>query len=81
MCYFQVITQRKVYIFHFIENIGSSLDKFIETFDNLLPIGDFNSEVEEEEMKEFCETYNLVNLIKDPTCFKSVQNPTLLMLF
>ena len=27
-------------------------------------------------MKEFCETYNLVNLIKDPTCFKSVQNPT-----
>ena len=27
-------------------------------------------------MKDFCEIYNLQNLIKEPTCFKSVQNPT-----
>ena len=67
---------KKQRIFHFLENIGTSLDKFIETFDNLLLIGDFNSEMEEEDTKEFCETYNLVNLIKDSTCFKSVQNPT-----
>ena len=54
---------KKERIFHFLENIGT-LDKFIETFDNLLLIGDFNSEVEEEDMKEFCEIYNLVYLIK-----------------
>ena len=60
---------KKERIFHFLENIGTSLDKFIENFDNLLLIGDFKSEVEEEVMNEFCETYNLVNLIKDSTCF------------
>ena len=27
-------------------------------------------------MKNFCETYNFTNLIKDPTCFKSVENPS-----
>ena len=27
-------------------------------------------------MKEFCEVYNLQNLIKEPTCFKSIQNRT-----
>ena len=69
-------TPKKECIFHFIGNIGSSLDKFIETFDNLLLIVDFNSEVEGVDMKEFCETYNLVNLIKDLTYFKSVRHPT-----
>ena len=42
----------------------------------MLLIGDFNSEMEEENMTDFCEIYNLQNLIKYPTCFKSVQNPT-----
>ena len=27
-------------------------------------------------MKDFCETYNLENLIKDPTCFKNANNPS-----
>ena len=27
-------------------------------------------------MKDFCETYNLKNLIKEPTCYKNAQNPT-----
>ena len=30
----------------------------------------------EDEMTEFCDTYNLKNLVKDPTCFKNAQNPT-----
>ena len=67
---------KKERISHFLNNIGTSLDKFIEKFDNLLLIGDFNSEIEEENMKEFREVYNLQNLIKEPTCFKSIQNPT-----
>ena len=29
-------------------------------------------------MKEFCDTYNLKNLISEPTCFKNAQNPTLI---
>ena len=30
----------------------------------------------EEHMKVFCETYNLTNLITNPTCFKSIDNPS-----
>ena len=67
---------KKERISHFLNNIGTSLDKFIEKFENLLLIGDFNSVIEEENMKKFCEVYNLQNLIKEPTCFKSIQNPT-----
>ena len=27
-------------------------------------------------MKDFCERYNLENLIKEPTCFKNPNNPS-----
>ena len=39
-------------------------------------MGDFNSEMSEEPMKEFCEIFNLKNLVKEPTCYKSTLNPT-----
>ena len=45
-------------------------------YDNLILIGDYNSQMEEEKMKDFCDIYNLQNLINEATCFKSVQNPT-----
>ena len=39
-------------------------------------IGDLNSEISEMAMSEFSETYNLQNLVKDPTCYKSPSKPT-----
>ena len=45
---------------------------------NLLWLGDFNSEMSENGMRDFSETYDLKNLIKEPTCFKSIENPTLI---
>ena len=41
-------------------------------------LGDFNSTVNEEEMADFCDMYDLHNLIKEPTCFKSIENPSLI---
>ena len=38
-------------------------------------MGDLNSEVCEEEMQICCTTYNLKNLVKEPTCFKTINNP------
>ena len=61
---------------NFLNQIGKELDKCIGNYDNMLLVGDFNSEMEEENMTDFCDIYNLQNLIKYPTCFKSVQNPT-----
>ena len=60
----------------FLDNVGIHIDTFRGNYDNLLLIGGFNSEMEKEKMKDFCDIYNLQNLINEPTCFKSVHNPT-----
>ena len=60
----------------FLNHVSKQLDKFLPKYENLLLLGDFNSEMTEEDMKNFCESYNLTNLITDPTCFKSVENPS-----
>ena len=39
-------------------------------------MGDFNSEVTEPSMSEFCNIYNLRNLVKEPTCYKYQLIPT-----
>ena len=52
------------------------LDHYLCSYDNYLVIGDFNSEPDGEAMKEFCNNYNLTNLIKEPTCFKNPLNPS-----
>ena len=64
-------------ISYFLKNVGRELDnKYLSKYENLLLIGDWNSAVTEKEMKDFCEIYNLENLIKEPTCFKSANNPS-----
>ena len=39
-------------------------------------MGDFNSEPTDYEMQEFCNLFNLKNLVKDPTCYKNSANPS-----
>ena len=67
---------KKELISNYLNNVGIDIDNLLGNYDNMIIIGDFNSEMEEEKMKDFCEIYNLQNLIKEPTCFKSVQKPT-----
>ena len=38
--------------------------------------GDFNSEMEEDPLSDFCSIHNLKSLIKVPNCFKSTDNPS-----
>ena len=45
-------------------------------YEKYLVIGDLNAETEEPIMREFCDSYNLKNLIKEPTCFKNPSNPS-----
>ena len=56
--------------------VGKSLDSYMSSYDNFLVIGDLNSEISEMAMSEFCETCNLQNLVKDPTCYKNPRKPT-----
>ena len=39
-------------------------------------IGNCNSSLSESNLKDFCEVYNLVNLLKVPTCLKKASNPS-----
>ena len=63
-------------IAYFLSNVGNELDKYLSNYENLLMLGDWNSAVTENAMKEFCEMYNLENLIREPTCYKSAANPS-----
>ena len=54
----------------FLQDLGSNLDALIGQYDNLIIIGDFNAECNESSMENFCETYDLFNLIMEPTCYK-----------
>ena len=56
--------------------VGRSLDSYISCYDNFLVIGDLHLEISETTMSEFCETYNLQNLLKNSTCYKNYSKPT-----
>ena len=58
---------RKKLIINFLNKVGIHIDNLIGNYDNLILIGDFNSEMEEEQM-------NLQNLIKEPTCFNCAKS-------
>ena len=60
----------------FLENVSRELDKYLPKYENLLMLGDWNSAVKEEHMSNFCDMYGLNNLINEPTCFKSTENPS-----
>ena len=48
----------------FINELWPVLDHYIPKYDNFVILGDFNSEMQEKALSEFCNTYNLHNLIK-----------------
>ena len=61
---------------HHLETISGTLDTFSTKYENVLLLGDFNTCVDDEAMKNFCSSYCLNSLIKQPTCFKNPENPS-----
>ena len=61
---------------YFLGHISKGLDMVLANYENFLILGDFNSKVSEIHMKEFCELYDLEDLINVPTCFKNPNNPS-----
>ena len=60
----------------FLDKLGNEIDQYLPKYENFIMLGDWNSAVNEEEMKEFCEMYKLENLVREPTCFKNSENPS-----
>ena len=61
---------------NFLAEVGKAID--FKNYQNIMVIGDINLVPTNENLVEFMTAYNLKNLIKDPTCYKSVENPTLI---
>ena len=60
---------------HLVE-IKKGLEFYSSKYENSIILGDFNAEVENIHLSEFCALFNLKNLVKEPTCFKNLDNPT-----
>ena len=65
----------------YFDSIGRALDIYSQKYDKIMLAGDFNAEETETILKDFMDIYGLKNLIKEKTCFKSLQNPTCIDIF
>ena len=61
--------------------MGKVLDQLAPRYENFVIVGDLNSEETNCEISNFMDVYGLKNLIKSPTCYKSVDNPSSIDMF
>ena len=64
----------------FLEQLRFGLDTY-SSYEKILVSGDFNIDKDEEVLEEFLFEQNFRNLVKEPTCFKNVNNPSCIDLF
>ena len=64
-----------------LENLSKVLNRNLSQYERFLCIGDFNSEITEFAMKNFCDIYHLKNLVNVPTCYKNPLKPSCIDLF
>ena len=62
----------------YFDSVGRAFDIYNDKYDEILLAGDFNAEDNENILKNFIELYNLHNLVKEKTCFKSFLNAVLI---
>ena len=66
----------------FFEELTNSLSKASESYEHFIIMGDFNIDVtnrgvEFDKLDEFCDLFNLTNLITSPTCFTKIHKSTI----
>ena len=60
---------------HFLENLGKAVDHYSEKYDKFLLLGDFKTVETDQQIRTFMNRYDLRNLVKEPTCFKTDNPP------
>ena len=63
-------------ITHHLKEIGKVLDILPSNYENILLLGDFNTESSDTALSNFYEIYYFKSLIKDKTCFKNPEKPS-----
>ena len=67
----------------FFEELTRSVSKSLNTYDNIIVMGDFNIDINKNEaighdkLDVFCNTLNLTNLVKSDTCFTNNHKSTI----
>ena len=56
---------------YFFDEIGKGLEFYSSKYESFCLIGDFNCEPKDGIISDFMDNYDLSNLVKSPTCFKS----------
>ena len=64
-----------------LENLSKALNRNLSQHERFLCIGDFNSEITEFAMKNFCNIYRLKNLVNVSTFYKNPLKPSCIDLF
>ena len=64
----------------YFQQVGLALDVY-SNYEKFLLAGDFNVDEKESCIKNFLFEYNAKNLVKEKTCFKSIENPSCIDLF
>ena len=60
----------------YFDNLTKALDFHSKQCENMILMGDLNTAKSDEVLFDFLEEHFLSNLVKFPTCFKSVENPS-----
>ena len=58
-----------------IDFLERKIDLHSSNYENFILLGDFNSEMTDTNIKDFCNLYLLKGLIEKPPCFKNPENP------
>ena len=61
---------------YYLDNISNSLDLYLRDYDRFMLIGDFNIMDSDQCFSDFALQYDAKNIVKEPTCFKSISNPS-----
>ena len=64
-----------------LQLIRKKLDLYSSSYERIILVGDFSSEINDKCMNDFCESYNLSSLIRESTCYKNPENPSCIDLF
>ena len=59
-----------------MDSLNKNLALYSSTYENYIVLGDFNAEVDNNAISSFCDKFDLVNLIREPTCYKNLEKPS-----
>ena len=54
-----------------MDSLSKNLALHSSLFENVIVVGNFNIEADNNEILNFCDTFYFANLVEEPTCYKN----------